>query len=51
MTLAEALRREFGERFEDLVDVLPKHPTARYQQRPLDDVQYVVVHHLSLIHI
>ena len=47
MTLADALRAEFGERFEDLVDVLPKHASARYGQRSLDDVQYVVVHHTA----
>lgn len=47
MTLAEALQAEFGERFQDLVDVLPKHPTARYERRSLDAIHFVVVHHTA----
>jgi hypothetical protein len=47
MTLAEALRAEFGEQFADLVDALPRHRSATYPRRPLAGIRFIVVHHTA----
>jgi hypothetical protein len=47
MDLAEALQAEFGPRFEDLVDALPRHRSATYPRRPLADIRCIVVHHTA----
>ncbi len=47
MDLAEALQAEFGPRFEDLVDALPRHRSATYPRRPLAGIRCIVVHHTA----
>ena len=44
-SLSSLLATEFGEQFEDLTGVLPRHATLRYDIRPLSDIDRVVLHH------
>lgn len=45
-TLSAMLSAEFGENYENLVDVLPSNPdVAPYSKRPLTDIAFIVLHH------
>ena len=44
-SLSSLLATEFGEQFEDLSGLLPRHATLRYDTRPLSDIDRVVLHH------
>jgi hypothetical protein len=44
-SLSSLLATEFGEQFEDLSGLLPRHATLRYDTRPLSGIDRVVLHH------
>lgn len=51
LSLVALLKAEFGADFEDVSVALPKHKTAHYTQRPLTEIEFVVLHHTEAVRV